>query len=302
MALGDSDPGFNRTVSAAFFALGMRDLAVCLAGEQMRKAVAATVDIVLCDIDLPGMDFCEFSQDIRHGRIGGNPFAVLIATARPAAGADVAQVLKSGVDDLIFKPVDAEVVVRRVGAFAKRRNLFVVTPAYIGPTRRGMRREDGSDDDAIEVPNTLRAKVVQSRYAADLDKLVETERSVLDDRKAQSGLRTIARLTRQLAQLPTGLVMTHETRRTLRVLANKADEVVMEHKNSATTRNVAAISERIARLVRRAESAPIQLPKIEVNLLLQLSDAALAAFVSASRGTGVVPEIVAIVEEYLART
>jgi len=301
MVLGASDPSFTRALSSAFFALGLRDLAVCGDGEQLRKAVAATVDIVLCEIELPGVDFCAFAQDIRHGQIGGNPFTVLIALARPAAEAEVARVLKSGVDDLIFKPVDAEIVVRRVGAFIKRRNPFVVTPGYIGPTRRGMRRGDGSDDEVIEVPNTLRAKVAQTRGAPDLGKLVESGRSKLDEKKAQSGLRTISRLARRLAHQQKDHAPADESHRTLHALVSKAEEVTLEHRSSATTRHVAAIAERIARLARRGETTSVQPSTVEINLMLELSDAALGAFLSTDRASGIVPEIVAIVEEYLAR-
>jgi DNA-binding response OmpR family regulator len=301
MVLGDPDPGFSRTVSAAFFARGLRDLAVCGDADQLRKAVSHAADVVLCDVDIPRTNFCEISQDIRHGRLGANPFTVLIAMTRPATEAEVTRVLKSGIDDLIFKPMEPELVVSRIGAFAKRRNPFVVTPAYIGPTRRDTRRNDGSDDETIEVPNTLRAKVAQASLAADVQALVETGLSSLNEKKAQSSLRVICRLARRVAEQHTDPLLAAESRRVLGTLAMKADELELEHRNSSSTRHVSAIAERIARLARRGESTPIRPSTVEVNLLLQLSDAALAAFLSVGRNTGLVPEIVAVVEEYLAR-
>ena len=301
MVLGDPDAAFSRTITSAFFARGMRDLSVCTDADQLRKAVNSQVDIVLCDVAIPKSDFCEISQDIRHGRIGGNPFTVLIAMTGGATQDDVARVLKSGVDDLIFKPAEAEAVVSRIGAFARRRNPFVVTPGYIGPTRRDARRNDGSDDDVIEVPNTLRAKVVQSGRAADLQSLVESGVSGLNEKKAQSGLRVICRLARRVVQQESGPAHAAEARRTLGMLANKADELMLEHRSAATTRHVAAIAERISRLARRGEKAPGEPSLVELNLLLQLSDAALAAFLTAGRSSGLVPEIVAVVEEYLGR-
>lgn len=301
MVLGDPDPGFSRTVSAAFFARGLRDLAVCSDIEQLRKAVNAAVDVVLCDVGFPQTDFCTISQDIRHGRIGTNPFTVLVAMTGPATQADVSRYLKSGVDDLIFKPAEAEVVVSRIGAFARRRNPFVVTAAYIGPTRRDTRRDDGSDDEVIEVPNTLRAKIVQATHGADLKSLVETGLNGLNEKKAQSGLRVICRLARRVVDQQPDPAKAGEARRTLATLATKADELALEHRTSATTRHVAAIAERMARLARRGANAPAQPSAVEVNLLLQLSDAVLAAFVSTGRDAGIVPEIVAVVEEYLAR-
>ena len=126
MVLGDPDPSFSRTITTALFARGLRDLAVCGDADQLRKAVNAAADVVLCDVNIPRSDFCALSQDIRHGRIGSNPFTVLIAMTGGSTESDVARVLKSGVDDLIFKPAEADLVMTRIGAFAKRRNPFVV--------------------------------------------------------------------------------------------------------------------------------------------------------------------------------
>ena len=302
MVLGEADSGFSRTIATAFFSRGLRDLAICADVVQLRKAVNATVDVVLCDVNIPDEDFCAVSQDIRHGRIGGNPFTVLVATSHPSTEEEVNRVLKSGIDDLIFKPAEAEMVVSRVGAFARRRNPFVVTPAYIGPTRRAARRNDGSDDEVIEVPNTLRAKIAQASLAPDTQALVESGVNNLNEKKAQSGLRVICRLARRVAALNADAAQAGEARRTLSTLALKADELAVEHRNSATTRNVSAIAERIARLAHRSDSVMERPSNVEVNLLLQLSDAALAAFLAAGKGgAGLVPEIVAIVEDYLAR-
>ena len=108
-------------------------------------------DIVLCDVGLLGIDFCALAQDIRHGRMGDNPFIVLIAISRLSDAADVGPILESGVDDFIMKPVEAELIVGRISAFVNKRKPFVMTPSYVGPSRRSARRNDGSDDQAAPV-------------------------------------------------------------------------------------------------------------------------------------------------------
>lgn len=301
MVLGEADANFRRAVSTAFFSLGLRDLAVCIDNEQIRKALAISVDVLLCDVDLPGVDFCAMAQNIRQGRLGANPFVVMIAMARVTDVADIARVLESGVDDLIVKPASADAVVARVGAFAQRRNPFVVSPTYVGPTRRGMKRDDGSDEEAVEVPNTLRAKVAQRLAAADLNQLVEAGRATVTENRTQSGLRVIARLTRRLANQQVPEDSPYDIRHTFRTLALKADEVVDEHRKSPTTAHIAAIAERIALLARRGEIGSARATTIEIGLMLQLSDAALVAFVSSRDSSGATPEVVAIVDEYLAR-
>ena len=306
MVLADPDPSLCRVISSALFAKGLRDLSVCTDAHQLTRAVNSNVDVVLSNVDIPPSDFCAITQDIRHGRIGANPFTLLIAMSRPANEGDIARFLQSGVDDLLIKPMETDTVINRIVAFSRRRNPFVVTPAYIGPTRRTERRDDGSDDDqVIEVPNTLKVKAVHSTRAPDLQALVESGVNGLNEKKAQSGLRVICRLARRLADLQAKPGQGDEIRRVVRTLGMKAEELTLEHRNSVTTRHVGAIGERIARLARRSDNQPVPGPpsKVEINLLLQLSDAALAAFLNTGtgKGAGVVPEIVAIVEEYLAR-
>ncbi len=192
MVVGDTDHEFNKALTAALFPIGLRDISVCTDGKQLRDAIATTVDVVVCTIDLPGVEFHALAQDIRHQRIAGNPFIVLIATTNRVDEASMTRILESGVDDLIVKPVDSATFVRRVGAFAKGRKPFVITPGFIGPTRRPTRREDGSDDEVFEVPNTIRAKVAQRQSAAEVNKLVETGLSSLGEKMAQGGIKVIA--------------------------------------------------------------------------------------------------------------
>jgi DNA-binding response OmpR family regulator len=168
MVLGEPDPLLSRNISDALGARGLKDLAICRDADQLKQAMVPMVDVVMCDVDLPGIDFCETAQDIRKNRNGSNPFTVLIATARPSAQADVNKVIKSGIDDFLVKPMTADLVMRRVGAFAEGRKPFVVTDSYIGPSRRTKRREDGSDDDLIQVPNTLRSRVVDNARISEL--------------------------------------------------------------------------------------------------------------------------------------
>ena len=177
LVLGDADESVAKMLSAALFPLGLRDISTSVDADQLLRAVATTVDIVLCDTQLSRLDFRQFAQDVRQGRIGGNPFVVLIATAHHVEPLEVARILESGVDDLIIKPLNSEIVVQRIGAMINKRKPFVVTTEYVGPSRRAKRREDGTDDKVVVVPNTLRAKVAQRHQESDIARLVESERS-----------------------------------------------------------------------------------------------------------------------------
>jgi DNA-binding response OmpR family regulator len=300
LVLGDSDREFNKTLTTALFPFGLRDIALCADGAQLRKAIAMTVDVVVCDIDLPGIDFRAFVQDVRHERLGGNPFIVLIATTKPTDERAVARVLESGVDDVIVKPADAATLVKRIGAFARGRKPFVVSSGYIGPSRRAGRRDDGSDDDAlVEVPNTLRAKVAHRQNPDDVARQVQAGRANLTARQAQGGVRVLARVTRKLVQLQQDTALVEQSRRSLRLLANKATEVTMTYRNSPAARFLVPIAERIARLAFRAENS-VRPSTVEIDLLAKLSDAAqIAAVAPAPSASEPVPEIIAIVDTYL---
>jgi len=301
MVLGDADANFCRKVSTAFFSGGLRDLAVCADAEQLRKALASPTDVILCDVDLPGAKFHDIAQNIRQGRLGANPFVVMIALTRMTETTNIPAILESGVDDLIVKPCEAEIVVQRVGALAIRRNSFVVTPAYVGPSRRHMKRADGSDEEVVEVPNTLRAKVAQRMVSADLTGMLETGRATLADNRSQSGIRVISRLTRQLANQQFDENTPYGKKHAFRTLAQKADELVEEHRDSKATFHVAAIAERIALLARRGETGTTKAMTIETGLLLQLADATLVAYLASqkSAATTSAPAILSIVDEYL---
>jgi DNA-binding response OmpR family regulator len=302
LVLGDGDREFIKTLAPALFPIGLRDVAVCADGAELKKAIVMSVDVVVCDIDLPGIDFKAFVQDVRHERIGGNPFIVLIGTTKPTDEATVARVLESGVDDVIVKPIDAPTLVRRIAAFVKGRKPFVISSGYIGPSRRAARREDGSDDDALlDVPNSLRAKVAFRQSAQDIALQIQAGRAGLGNRAAQSNVRVLARLTRKLVELQRDSALVDQSRRVLRLLANKATEVAISHRNASLARFIVPIAERISLLAFRAETA-VRPSTVEIDLLAKLSDAAqIAAAAPAMSASEPVPEIIAIVDAYLGK-
>ncbi|HEY1719904.1 MAG TPA: response regulator [Magnetospirillaceae bacterium] len=300
MALADADPVFSKVLSDAFLALGLSEVATCADKDQLLSALSTPADIIACSIDLPGIDFLKLAQDIRHGRVGANPFAVLIATGNPNDPDAISRILSAGVDDLVIKPAEADSVVRRITAFTKERKPFVVSNGYVGPSRRPARRGDGSEDDIVEVPNTLRAKVVLGRDGPDLKVLMDAGFASLTQRKAQSGVRLMARLTRRVRELAPDAAQIEETRRILWTLGVKAAEVVVENKISKTTRLVAEVAERVAKLSRRAAETQPRPRRAEVELLVQLAETSVATFLSMEGSTKTVPEMIAIVDAHLA--
>jgi DNA-binding response OmpR family regulator len=305
LALGDPEPGFCKTVTSALFPLGLRDVSTCSDGEGMRTAAAQTVDVIVCDTHLRGLDFPVFVQDIRQGRLGSNPFVVMIATVRDEGEAKSEGIPRSGIDEMLAKPLNPLMLVRRVNQLSRERQNFVMTPGYVGPSRRAARRNDGSDDNLVAVPNTLRAKIVEKATTDSAVATVEAAKAGLDKEKALSGLRVMARMTRQLINLQDRNAAVDDCRAVLHALGRMAKEVAAQHE-AAGANHVSPIADRIGKLAARAQAAPAGPSKAELHLLLQLSEATFAVF-APRPGTveldtvAALPEVVAVVDGYLAR-
>lgn len=116
-----------------------------------------TPDMIICSSELPDGDFCGLVAEIRHQKIGANPFLPIIATTWNPTPELVRQVIESGADYLLTKPISTVQLLDRIRSLIKSRKKFVVTNDYVGPVRS---RKDSDDDETpkMEVPNTLKAK------------------------------------------------------------------------------------------------------------------------------------------------
>lgn len=82
----------------------------------MSEVVAGRCDLVILDVNLPGMDGFEVLRRIREG---GLPVRVLMLTARSEVGDRVAG-LRSGADDYLTKPFAMEELLARIEVLGRR--------------------------------------------------------------------------------------------------------------------------------------------------------------------------------------
>lgn len=94
---------------------GMQTLCVESAELALQQVAAASWDLILLDINLPGMDGLEFLQHYRKQHSG----PVLIVSAR-GADEDIITGLGYGADEFIAKPFSPRVLVARVRAMLRR--------------------------------------------------------------------------------------------------------------------------------------------------------------------------------------
>jgi two-component system response regulator MprA len=102
-------------------ALGYEGYSVDVAlrgNEALSKALEHPPDLVILDLNLPGVDGIEVCRRLRAG---GNQVPILMLTAKDAIADRVAG-LDTGADDYLVKPVALDELMARVRALLRRRN------------------------------------------------------------------------------------------------------------------------------------------------------------------------------------
>jgi DNA-binding response OmpR family regulator len=149
----------------ALFTLGFREIEAVTSLMELRRALeAGTADLCVIDVSAEEAEICQLIRDLRHGRLGANPFPVIIATSWRQSGDLVRRVIESGADDLILRPLSTGTLKSRIEQQIETRKSFVVTSTYIGPDRRrSSQRAEGQG--LVDVPNSLRLKAKEGVLA-----------------------------------------------------------------------------------------------------------------------------------------
>ncbi len=151
-------------IRSALQGLGFEFVLECRAVDQARRLIkSADPDLLLLDFDVDVDAVCGLINDIRHQRLGDNPFIVIIGMIGEAQEQAVRSALTAGTDDIIRKPVSARILAERITYLVRNRKQFIATPDYVGPERGEGVIETGDEIFPVEVPNSLRQKVTNER-------------------------------------------------------------------------------------------------------------------------------------------
>lgn len=143
------------------------------------------VDAVISEADLPGGDIYDMLRQVRHHRLGKNPFILAIALTYQPTKDTVRSIVDSGFDDLILKPISGGTLVDRLRALARGRKPFVVTHDYIGPDRRKQSRADEAPLPVLQVPNPLRAKSVTNTDPMSFQRMIDSAIAKINEHKLE---------------------------------------------------------------------------------------------------------------------
>ena len=142
-------------------------------------------DLIVCDARLSDGRFDNLIHQIRHNKVGNNPFINTITVIPTADKQSIMESMHSGTDDILIKPVSPGQFMERVGHMIHERKPFVVTTDYIGPSRRKGHRPGTQKIPQFEVPNPLKAKVEgepdKDKLRAEIDAMTE----VLNEQKIE---------------------------------------------------------------------------------------------------------------------
>ena len=137
VVLLESNSLMRRLVKSALLGIGFGFVHDCRSIDQARDAALCDVkpDVFVLDLDIDTDTVCEMISDIRHSRLGDNPFVIIIGMTLNPEEPVIQFVLDTGTDDVVAKPVSATILTERIAYLTENRKEFVATAGYLGPQR-----------------------------------------------------------------------------------------------------------------------------------------------------------------------
>lgn len=163
----------------SLFTLGFRDIDAPATVAELRRAFdVSDYDLCIIDVSNDEEELCGIIRELRHGRLGRNPFVVILTTTWNQSGHLVRQVIDAGADDLILRPLSTGQLKQRIRLQVEARKDFVVTSGYIGPDRRRDPSRSGGAP-LVPVPNSLRTKAHDGNLTGvDLAEITEVRKQI----------------------------------------------------------------------------------------------------------------------------
>ncbi len=171
--LGEPNEQVREGLRAMLRTEGLRRTRTFARVEDLLNAMKERSPDLLVIADDLDPDIFQIVKDIRHHRIGRNPFIVISFMVNPDEDRALKKAILAGADDVLIKPVATGPMLERVSQLATRRLPFIATTDYVGPERRRS-TDRPSKIRQLRVINTLQAKLEGKRVTAvDLARGVE---------------------------------------------------------------------------------------------------------------------------------
>ncbi len=277
VVIGDANLRLAEAMQQTLRDRGLSEVAICGDATGLRPQLDQRfVDLLVLDHVLPGIDLVEVVQQIRRQALGRNPFVTIIATiGRTDAGSTKAAV-DAGVDDIIAKPLTVERLFASVTALTQAQRSFVVSPDYVGPTRRKAPRPDDARAKMRDVPNTLHSRMLELAGDREVQRMVARAAALISDDRFEAAIAEIDRLvTRIVGHFKTR--GSHDTLdKDLRRLI-EVSEAWRQHYHGPSRNVVFDLGGMLITLARRVAASPPGRSETELHLLAQLNQAVRSA-------------------------
>jgi two-component system KDP operon response regulator KdpE len=111
----DDEPQIRRVMRTTLAAEGYTVVEACDGAEAIEKARSERPDLILLDMNMPGLDGLEACREIRSG----SQVPIIMLTVR-SAEKDKVRALDAGADDYVVKPFGIQELLARVRALLRR--------------------------------------------------------------------------------------------------------------------------------------------------------------------------------------
>ena len=266
------------SLRSAFQDIGFRNFEDGNSLSRVKTAIElGDVDLIIWDTSCAGGDVCQWTHDIRSHRLGNNPFLPIITMVTDADPEHIRNVMDSGPDDLVLKPLSTGFLFTRIMNMVERTRLFVVTSDYIGPDRRNGSRQPQDSGLSMEVPNPLRDRATGVEDTPELQKSIDDATRDLNDRKmGQHAIRIADQVELIVPAYEKGgvdeAILTHLGRLQL------ASEDLARRVNGTPYEFISELTMAMVDLVDRIKAEYLAPDATDTDLLSQLSHAIKAAF------------------------
>ena len=274
----DPDANARRSIRNILHNNGFDDVRICgSAGEMHVHFEAEVPDLLICDADLPDEKLGTICHGIRHNEIGTNPFMALIALTWTPTREVVKEVINSGADDLVTKPIASGHLLDRIRLLIEARKPFVVTSDYVGPDRHRSSVRD-TKIPLVEVPNLLKAKATGDKNIADVLMAIDVSASMVNQTKLEQHAVQVVGIVGMIApKLESGTPVEPVVGKLLDRLLSVAEDTKQRLKGTPYE-HVSELCQSLITVTRSLNASRHSPKPKDVKLLRPLSQAIQAAF------------------------
>lgn len=279
------EPGIRRTFRDMLRSIGAEDIILGKEFEDVRIAITENApDLMILGSAFPGGDVVALIKDLRHNRVGKDPFLPIISLTSEATTDLVDNVAASGSDDLLVYPLSPAQLKARIDVLIEKRKPFIVTSDYIGPDRRGIDayKEGEGEISRIDVPNALRATVKGEMTKQELEAAIRSSLGTVNgQRLGRSGDRIAWLINRIVAayQSETGGILEPKVSGFLDELIKLSDETTRRLPGTGFE-HVGYLCETLTSVTERMKAAGKDAAGTDKALLGELANAFKTAFIS----------------------